>query len=123
MASPRGLRVRNTVVAAAHSRTWRGERRTGRTTPFWALQERNTWHAALHHPSPLPMLIASLVFDVLPDKRAEFMSAVGQIVESLRSSQGCLACRLVSDCENANLFVMTSEWDGKTFLDRYLASK
>lgn len=69
------------------------------------------------------MLIASLVFDVLPDKRAEFMSAVGQIVESLRSSQGCLACRLVSDCENDNLFVMTSEWDGRTFLDRYLSSK
>jgi len=74
-------------------------------------------------PPASPMLIASLVFDVLPDKRAEFMSAVSQIVESLRSSQGCLACRLVSDCENDNLFVMTSEWDGRTFLDRYLASK
>jgi quinol monooxygenase YgiN len=74
------------------------------------------------HPAS-PMLIASLVFDVLPDKRAEFMSAVSQIVESLRSSQGCLSCRLVSDCENDNLFVMTSEWDGRTFLDRYLASK
>jgi quinol monooxygenase YgiN len=73
------------------------------------------------HPAS-PMLIASLVFDVLPDKRAEFISAVGQIVESLRSSQGCLACRLVTDCENDNLFVMTSEWDGRTFLDRYLAS-
>ena len=68
------------------------------------------------------MLIASLVFDVLPDKRAEFVSAVGEIVESLRSSQGCLACRLVTDCENDNLFVMTSEWDGRMFLDRYLAS-
>ena len=68
------------------------------------------------------MLIASLVFDVLPDKRAEFVSAVSQIVESLRSSQGCLSCRLVTDCENDNLFVMTSEWDGRTFLDRYLAS-
>ena len=68
------------------------------------------------------MLIASLVFDVLPDKRAEFVSAVGEIVESLRCSQGCLACRLVTDCENDNLFLMTSEWDGRMFLDRYLAS-
>jgi quinol monooxygenase YgiN len=73
------------------------------------------------HPAAA-MLIASLVFDVLPDKRAEFVSAVGEIVESLRSSQGCLACRLVTDCENDNLFVMTSEWDGRTFLDRYLSS-
>ena len=68
------------------------------------------------------MLIASLVFDVLPDKRSEFVSVVGGIVETLRSSQGCLACRLVTDCENGNLFVLTSEWDGRTFLDRYLAS-
>ena len=69
-----------------------------------------------------PMLIASLIFDVLPDKRAEFVSAVAEIVEALRSSQGCLACRLVTDCENDNLFMMTSEWDGRMFLDRYLAS-
>jgi quinol monooxygenase YgiN len=68
------------------------------------------------------MLIASLVFDVLPEKRAEFVSVVGDIVETLRSAQGCLACRLVTDCENGNLFVLTSEWDGRPFLDRYLAS-
>jgi quinol monooxygenase YgiN len=68
------------------------------------------------------MLIASLVFDVLPDKRSEFVSAVVEIVDRLRSSHGCLGCRLVTDCENGNLFVMTSEWDGRTFLERYLAS-
>jgi quinol monooxygenase YgiN len=110
------------VVAAAHSRTWRGGRHTGKTAPFSALQHGSNWHAALHLHRAAAMLIASLVFDVLPDKRAEFVSAVGEIVESLRSSQGCLACRLVSDCENDNLFVMTSEWDGRTFLDRYLSS-
>lgn len=68
------------------------------------------------------MLIASLVFDVQADKRTEFLSAVGHIVESLRWSQGCLGCRLLSDCENQNLFTMMSEWDNRVFLEQYLAS-
>ena len=68
------------------------------------------------------MLIASLVFNVQPDKRGEFVSAVADILDTLRSSQGCLGCRLASDCENENVFVMTSEWDNHLFLDRYLAS-
>jgi quinol monooxygenase YgiN len=68
------------------------------------------------------MLIASLVFHVQPDKRSEFVSAVGEILDVLRSSQGCLGCRLVTDCENEDLFVMTSEWDNRAFLERYLAS-
>ena len=67
------------------------------------------------------MVIASLVFDVLPDKRAEFVSAVGGWLRRwLRAAQGCLGCRLAADFENQNVFVMTSEWDGKPFLDQYL---
>jgi quinol monooxygenase YgiN len=68
------------------------------------------------------MLIASLMFDVRPDKRAEFVSAVGDILDTLRSSRGCLGCRLVSDCENENVFVMTSEWNDGTSLEQHLAS-
>jgi quinol monooxygenase YgiN len=77
---------------------------------------------ALTFTSGADMLIASLVFHVQPDKRSEFVSAVGEILDVLRSSQGCLGCRLVTDCENEDLFVMTSEWDNRTFLERYLAS-
>jgi quinol monooxygenase YgiN len=61
------------------------------------------------------MVIASLVFDVLPDKRTEFVSAVGGWLDRLRAAQGCLGCRLAADFENQNVFVMTSEWDGKPF--------
>ena len=68
------------------------------------------------------MLIASLSFDVRPDKRGEFVSAVNGIVQSLRWSQGCRACRLVTDCENPNQFTLLSEWDNETFLERYFAS-
>jgi quinol monooxygenase YgiN len=68
------------------------------------------------------VLIASLSFDVRPDKRGEFVSAVNRIVQSLRWSQGCLACRLVTDCENPNQFTLQSEWDNEAFLERYFAS-
>lgn len=68
------------------------------------------------------MLIASLLFNVQPDKRAEFVSAIPDILEAVRSSHGCLGCRLVSDCENEFVFVITSEWDNRVYLDRYLAS-
>ncbi len=68
------------------------------------------------------MLIASLVFNVQPDKRAEFVSAVEDILHALRSSKGCLGCRLVYDYEVEDIFVMTSEWDNRMYLDRYLAS-
>jgi len=68
------------------------------------------------------MVIASLVFDVLPDKRTEFVSAVAGWLDTLRAAQGCLGCRLAADFENQNVFVMTSEWDGKPFLDQYLSS-
>ena len=68
------------------------------------------------------MLIASLSFDVRPEKRGEFVSAVSHIVQALRWSSGCLGCRLVSDCENSNVFTLFSEWDNRTFLDGYLRS-
>src|SRR5688572_26376755 len=64
------------------------------------------------------VLIASLSFDVRPEKRGELASAVSHIVQTLRWSSGCLGCRLVADCENPNLFTLFSEWDNQTFLDR-----
>ena len=68
------------------------------------------------------MLIASLSFEVHPDKRAEFVSAVNHIMQTLRWSAGCLGCRLVTDCENPNQFTLATEWDNRTYLDQYLAS-
>lgn len=68
------------------------------------------------------MLIASLSFNVQPDKRGEFVSAVNHIMQALRWSSGCLGCRLMSDCENPNSFTLFSEWDSRSFLDGYLSS-
>lgn len=68
------------------------------------------------------MLVATITFEVKPEKRDEFVSAVSEIVQSLRWSAGCLGCRLVSDCEDSNSFSLSSDWDSRAFLDRYLAS-
>jgi len=68
------------------------------------------------------MLIASLRFDVQPAKRHEFMSAVADLVHTVRRSHGCLGCRFVCDCENENVFLVVSEWDGNVWLDRHLGS-
>lgn len=68
------------------------------------------------------MFIASLTFDVRNDKRAEFVSAVTEVLDTLRWSPGCLGCRFYSDCENGDVFTLISEWDNRAFLDSHLAS-
>ncbi len=68
------------------------------------------------------MFIASLKFNVRPDKREEFKGAAEDILERVRSQRGCLGCFLRSDCENECLFVLTCEWDTLPLLERSLAS-
>jgi quinol monooxygenase YgiN len=68
------------------------------------------------------VLSASLSFDVLRDKRTEFVSAVTHVVRTIRWTTGCLGCQLVSDCERPNSFTLRSEWDNRLSLDRHLAS-
>ena len=68
------------------------------------------------------MFIATLIFNVWPDNRREFVSATEGMVDRLRSWPGCLGCRLVSDCFSENVFAIISEWDSRALLDRYLDS-
>jgi quinol monooxygenase YgiN len=68
------------------------------------------------------VLIASLSFDVRPDKRTDFVSAVHHVVETLRWCPGCLGCRLMTDCENPSLFTLSSEWVSPELLERHLVS-
>lgn len=68
------------------------------------------------------MLVASVLFNVRPDKRFEFLSALPDVIDAIRGFHGCLGCRLMSDCEIENVFLITSEWDGRLYLERYLAS-
>ena len=61
------------------------------------------------------MLIASLTFDVRSETRVELVSAVTQVLDTMRWAAGCLGCRLFADCENPNLFMLTSEWDNRAY--------
>jgi quinol monooxygenase YgiN len=69
------------------------------------------------------MLIASLTFDVRTETRVELVSAVTQVLDTMRWAAGCLGCRLFADCENPNLFMLTSEWDNRAYLDAHLESR
>jgi quinol monooxygenase YgiN len=68
------------------------------------------------------VLIATLTFEVRPDKRVEVVGAVIAVVQVVRWSTGCLGCRLVTDCENDNVITLISEWDNRSCLDRFIAS-
>jgi quinol monooxygenase YgiN len=59
---------------------------------------------------------------VRADKRAEWVSAVTQVLDTMRWSTGCLGCRLFTECENPNMFMLTSEWDNRGFLEAHLES-
>ena len=56
------------------------------------------------------MLLASISFRIQPHKRAEALSAVDALVERMRTASGCARSRVLSDSEDQNLFVVTSEW-------------
>jgi quinol monooxygenase YgiN len=81
------------------------------------------WQRAIPASGEVRMLIASLTFDVRADKRAEWVSAVTQVLDTMRWSTGCLGCRLYTECENPNLFMLTSEWDNRGFLEAHLESQ
>ena len=88
-------------------------------TICWDIPAAHCWTAIW---IAVGVLIAALTFDVQPDKRVEFASAVTHVLHTIRWSAGCLGCRLVCDCENGNLFTFVSEWDSRTYLERFLAS-
>jgi quinol monooxygenase YgiN len=72
--------------------------------------------------SGFAVLIVALSFDVRPEHQREFVSAVTHVACAIRWAPGCLGCRLVADCESPTLFTLYSEWDGRPFLNRHLAS-
>jgi quinol monooxygenase YgiN len=69
------------------------------------------------------MLVASIHLHVRADKRGEFVSAVSDLLDAVRWAPGCLGCRLLTECEDRNGFVLVSEWDGRSFLNRHIESR
>ena len=69
------------------------------------------------------MLVASIGFRAQPHKRSEILSAVDETVVHMRRADGCARCRLLVDAEDANTFVMVSEWQSIAQADTYFNSR
>jgi quinol monooxygenase YgiN len=69
-----------------------------------------------------PMIVFSLSVVVPQSRRADFLSAVGALLEPTRVAPDCLGCRLYTDVEDSNAFTFVEEWASQTALDRHLTS-
>ena len=68
------------------------------------------------------MMLVSLEFHARRDKRGEFLRTAENFVATLRQSQGCLDCRLLADCEVHGAYTLTSQWEGREAVRRFLQS-
>jgi quinol monooxygenase YgiN len=69
------------------------------------------------------MLIASINFRVQPHKRAEALSAVDSLTERMRTLPGCARSRILTDSEDANAFLIASEWLDMESVEAFLDSR
>ena len=69
------------------------------------------------------MINSRIVLHVRPEKRAEFLSTVNGIMDHALRRSGCVHCQLTADCDDADGYILTSEWDGATSFNEFLRSK
>jgi quinol monooxygenase YgiN len=70
-----------------------------------------------------PMLMTSISFRVQPHKRAEALSAVDALVHRMRTAGGCVRTSIMADTEDANAFIVWSEWTETTAAEAFLSSR
>lgn len=66
------------------------------------------------------MLVATYACRVKPDKQAEFLSSIRDLVDRTRWIGGCLDCRLLADVHDPGAFTLISEWTGHESFERFL---
>jgi quinol monooxygenase YgiN len=69
------------------------------------------------------LYIASIFLQVRPSKRPEVLSAMRQVIRSLRMSPECLVCRSYASTDDENTIVLVSEWSTQAGLEKLLESK
>jgi len=69
------------------------------------------------------MLLASVNLRVVPHKKAEALSAVDALVQRMRLTSGCARSRLLSDMDDANAFLIASEWAESSAAEAFFASR
>ena len=68
------------------------------------------------------MLVAAYACRVRPEKQAEFLGSIRDLVDRTRWMSGCLECRLLADVHDPGAFTVISEWTGHDTFDRFLNS-
>jgi quinol monooxygenase YgiN len=69
------------------------------------------------------MVLASVSFRVQPHKRAEVLSAIDSLVQRMRDAAGCARSRILMDTEDANAFLIGSEWADAVSADTFFSSR
>ncbi len=68
------------------------------------------------------MIVFSLNVVVPPAHRGDFLKSLGGLLEPTRVAPDCIGCRLYTDCEDPNAFMLVEEWATQSALDRHLTS-
>src|SRR5688572_17621854 len=67
--------------------------------------------------------VATVVLQARPSKRPEVLSAIRQVIRSMRMSPACVDCRSLATTDDANTLALVSEWSTHEALDELLKSQ
>ncbi|MEM1171301.1 MAG: putative quinol monooxygenase [Cyanobacteria bacterium P01_H01_bin.35] len=71
--------------------------------------------------SGLPIL-ASSRFEIIPDKREEFIQLINDIIPKVRMNSGNISYSLYEEINNPNSFLIFEEWKSKKSLQKFIAT-
>ncbi|MGD1807842.1 putative quinol monooxygenase [Dapis sp. BLCC M126] len=71
--------------------------------------------------SGLPIL-ASSRFEIIPDKREEFIQLINDIIPKVRTNSGNISYSLYEEINNPNSFLIFEEWKSKKSLQKFIAT-
>jgi quinol monooxygenase YgiN len=69
------------------------------------------------------LIEATILFDVLPEKRIELLQTLRSMVEGFKKEKGCKSCFFYQDVDNENIFILVEEWNSQEELDNHLKSE
>ncbi len=68
------------------------------------------------------MILLRTIMNVLPEKQKEVMQTLLSLLERVGKEDGCLRYEIFADIEDANLFILNSEWETRQQLNHHMKS-
>ena len=69
------------------------------------------------------MILITGRFDVLPEKREEFLATARSLVPHEREQAGCINFDIFEDVTTPNRFLMLEEWESQEALDAHTSTE